>query len=83
MIESTNSVWLLEAPEEGAFGVVDDLDSAERILRAQYFDDRGWPEDVIEAVGHRLTFDLKFNQWVLFFDDMPDWGYTATKIPKL
>lgn len=83
MIESTNSVWLLEAPDEGAFGVVDDLESAERILRVQYFHDRGWSDDVIEDNKERLTFDLKFGQWILFWDWLPDWRYAATKIPKL
>ena len=74
-------VWLVESPEDET-GVVDELGQAEKILRARYLADRGWVE-ADSFIGERLTFDLKFGQWVLFFDRQPIWAYTATKIPKL
>lgn len=79
MIEATEHVWLLEVPEQ-VLGICEDFDKAERILREHYLHDHGMTE---ESDGHRLLFNLKFGQWIFLVDKLPDWGYTATKIPRL
>lgn len=61
-------------------GIADDLNKVEQVLRSNFLSDNDWSE---EDVGNRLTFDLKFSTWLLFFDHLPQWGYTADRVPKL
>lgn len=79
MIEAEEYSWLLMCKGE-PIGTTEELGKAEEILRQEFLADRRWTE---EDAGDRLTFDLKFHTWVLFWDRMADWSFTATKIPKL
>lgn len=77
--EYSEHVWGVIACGD-MLGVADSLDKAETVLRAAYLSNQGWKE---EEVGDRLTFDLKFNTWILFFDRLPQWSYNTYKVPML
>lgn len=79
MIEAEEYSWLIMAKGE-PLGTTDELGKAEEILRQEFLADRMWTE---EETRDRLTFDLKFHTWLLFWDRLPIWSFTAIKIPKL
>lgn len=77
--EYSEYAWALFRDGE-VIGVTDDLNRAEQVLRSHFLSDNDWKE---EDIGNRLTFDLKFSTWLLFFDRLAQWGYQAYRTPKL
>lgn len=79
MSDSDEKLWVVDYGEIVPC-VTDSLDSAEAALRRAYYQDTGYNP---MEMGDRLTFDLKFSQWVLFLDRQPLWGYTASRARRL